>query len=101
VAAHTAELRIGADEPAARGHFPGNPIVPGAVLLREVFRILARDGKAMCCDIRAARFFHPVRPGDSLTVRWDAGEDSEIAFTCSSGTGASVVLSGKVRLRSG
>jgi 3-hydroxyacyl-[acyl-carrier-protein] dehydratase len=101
VAAQIAALRIRADEPAAQGHFPGNPIIPGAVLLREVLRFIARDGKAACCDIRAARFFHPVRPGEDLTVRWDAAGEDEIVFTCSSGTGACRVLSGTIRLRPG
>lgn len=32
----TAPLRIGAEHPALAGHFPGNPVVPGVVLLRHV-----------------------------------------------------------------
>ncbi len=99
MAGHSAELHVRADEPAANGHFPGNPIVPGAVLLREVLRILSPDGEAMCCEIRSARFFHPVRPGDRLTIHWDAQAEGDISFTCATETEARRVLSGTIRMR--
>ena len=99
MAAHSAELRIRADEPGADGHFPGNPIVPGAVLLREILRIIAGDGEAMCREIRSARFFQPVRPGEGLTVRWVTQEDGDIGFTCTTGTAGQRVLSGTVRMQ--
>jgi 3-hydroxyacyl-[acyl-carrier-protein] dehydratase len=100
VPAHSAELHIRADEPAAEGHFPGNPIVPGAVLLREVLRILAPSSKAMCSEIRTARFFHPVRPGDRLTVRWDSQAAGDVSFTCSERSTERRILSGVLCMRS-
>jgi 3-hydroxymyristoyl/3-hydroxydecanoyl-(acyl carrier protein) dehydratase len=99
MAAHAAELHVRADESAAEGHFPGNPIVPGAVLLRDVLRIVAADGEAACSEIRSARFFQPVRPGDRMIVRWDVHASGEIAFTCSTATGDQRVMSGKLRIR--
>jgi 3-hydroxymyristoyl/3-hydroxydecanoyl-(acyl carrier protein) dehydratase len=99
MSAHEAALHLRADEPAAIGHFPGNPIIPGAVLLREVLRIVAPDGEAMCCEIRAARFFKPVRPGDSLTIRWNTPGEGEISFTCAGGVTEERVLSGTIRVR--
>ncbi len=101
MAAHAAELHVRADEPSADGHFPGNPVIPGAVLLREVIRIVARDGAATCCEIRSARFFQPVRPGDRLTIRWDAQHAGDISFTCATGTAGQRVLSGTIRMRAG
>jgi 3-hydroxymyristoyl/3-hydroxydecanoyl-(acyl carrier protein) dehydratase len=77
----TADLQLRADEPAVNGHFPGNPVVPGAVLLREVIRIVFPNDTVLCYEIRSARFFHPVRPGDRLTMRWDTQADGAIAFT--------------------
>ena len=35
-ATYTTALRIGSDHPSLAGHFPGNPIVPGVVLLDRV-----------------------------------------------------------------
>lgn len=62
----TIEIHFAADHPTAAGHFPSNPIIPGALLLDEVIRTL--PGGAI--GIRAAKFFHPVRPGDIINVEW-------------------------------
>ena len=99
MAAHVAELHVRADEPSANGHFPGNPIVPGAVLLREIVRMLSNDGEAACYEIRSARFYQPVRPGDCLTVRWDPREAGDIVFTCSRGQAEPRILSGTLHMR--
>jgi 3-hydroxymyristoyl/3-hydroxydecanoyl-(acyl carrier protein) dehydratase len=99
MSAHQAALHLRADEPSAVGHFPGNPIIPGAVLLREVLRVVAPDDEAMCCEIRAARFFKPVRPGDCLIVRWDMPREGEISFSCAGGMTEERVLSGTIYMR--
>ena len=41
--AYVHSIGIAADHPAFAGHFPGMPILPGAVLLDEVLRIIERD----------------------------------------------------------
>jgi 3-hydroxyacyl-[acyl-carrier-protein] dehydratase len=99
MAAHVTDLHVRADEPSVEGHFPGNPIVPGAVLLREIVRVLGSDGGAACCEIRSARFYQPVHPGDRLTIRWDSQASGDIAFTCSRGTTEPSILSGTLRMR--
>src|SRR5208283_2494417 len=99
MAAQSAELHVRADEPAAKGHFPGNPIVPGATLLREIVRILSPDGETVCCRIHSMKFFRPVRPGDRLTIRWEDQPTGDISFTCSTATAEHRVLSGTIRMR--
>ena len=59
-------LRIAADHPAQLGHFPGNPIVPGALLLDEILARLLPAGWAP--GIEAAKFHHPVRFGEPMTL---------------------------------
>jgi len=76
----TATLRFVPGEPAAEGHFPGNPIIPGAVLLRE---ILAALNASANCDIRSMKFHHPVRPGDSLVMTWTWTAPGEARISCS------------------
>ena len=78
------------DDPAAEGHFPGNPIIPGAALLREVVNAVSPARGMMCHEIRSAKFLRPVRPGDQVTIVWEekAGvwvenAGGEISFTCS------------------
>jgi 3-hydroxymyristoyl/3-hydroxydecanoyl-(acyl carrier protein) dehydratase len=66
---NTTERRIDPAHPAADGHFPGNPIMPGAVLLDEIRAAIP----VATCGLRAAKFLIPVRPGDRLAIRWTTG----------------------------
>jgi 3-hydroxyacyl-[acyl-carrier-protein] dehydratase len=75
---HSVALHIAPEHPAFAGHFPGQPLLPGAALLAEVLEALlevpalaARIGTAP--RLGAAKFLAPVRPGAHLTVRLDAG----------------------------
>ena len=51
--------------PAADGHFPGNPVIPGAVLLSEALRMIEAQTVRRLSPyrIRRAKFPHPARPG--------------------------------------
>jgi 3-hydroxyacyl-[acyl-carrier-protein] dehydratase len=91
-----AELRIARDHAAYAGHFPGTPVLPGAVLLDEVLREISRSRGI---DLRAwrvanAKFLQVVRPGDALTLEHSASLPT-IRFTvrCAGSTIASGVLS--------
>lgn len=79
----SSEVRFAPDHPTAAGHFPANPIIPGALLLDEVVRAVAGpapdDGEVV---IRAAKFFRPVRPGETVVVRWQSETDGGIRFEC-------------------
>jgi 3-hydroxyacyl-[acyl-carrier-protein] dehydratase len=94
-----AECRFPTDHPAADGHFPGNPIIPGAILLREVVNVLSAGTGAVCCQIRSARFLQPVRPGDRLTIVWEQRTAGEFSFTCSLGSPERRVLVGTLRMQ--
>jgi 3-hydroxyacyl-[acyl-carrier-protein] dehydratase len=75
----TAIRHFPAGHPASDGHFPGNPIIPGAVLLRD---IIAAIGATMW-DIRSAKFLQPVRPGDTVVIFWAPRADGDVSFSCS------------------
>lgn len=79
--ANSREMRFAIDHPTAAGHFPGNPIIPGAVLLDEVLSALAAGG-AGACRIRSAKFHQPVRPGDRLLIRWEVPSPGQAKFEC-------------------
>ena len=74
------EIRFSIDHPTAAGHFPGNPIIPGAVLLDEVLQAIAGDGGAAPSVIRSVKFLQPVRPGDVLLIRWQPQPRGETKF---------------------
>ncbi len=62
---------IPADHPAFAGHFPGNPIFPGVMLLDKVLHaIAAATGIALdICQISSVKFLSPAGPGDELVIQ--------------------------------
>lgn len=63
--------------PAFAGHFPGQPLLPGVVLLAEALEVLLREAPASVGPqprVHAVKFLAPVRPGADLEVCWTTGE---------------------------
>jgi 3-hydroxymyristoyl/3-hydroxydecanoyl-(acyl carrier protein) dehydratase len=85
---HRSELHIAADHPAYAGHFPNFPLLPGAVLLDEALRSLARAHGIDLTEWRvaSAKFLQIVRPGTSLTLQHSAPIAPTIRFAILSGT---------------
>jgi 3-hydroxyacyl-[acyl-carrier-protein] dehydratase len=65
-------VRIAATHPALPGHFPGNPIVPGVVLLDRVAAAIERARGARIARIASVKFLAPLKPD----------EDAELRVTC-------------------
>jgi 3-hydroxyacyl-[acyl-carrier-protein] dehydratase len=82
----SADLVFPADHPAAAGHFPGNPILPGALLLDAIVLAVSRAAAAQSVAIRSAKFLRPVRPGDRLRVAWET-KGADTHFSCIAGSG--------------
>jgi 3-hydroxyacyl-[acyl-carrier-protein] dehydratase len=69
-----------------RGHYPGNPIMPGVLLCESVFQTAAcflskklsaeaKDGRTpVLSRIQDAKFKQIVRPGDTLTIQTELVE---------------------------
>lgn len=77
-------LHIAADHPTGAGHFPGNPIIPGALLLAEVLRaIAAAEGlRIASCNVKSAKFQHPARPGDCVEIEYAFTASGALDFKC-------------------
>jgi len=63
---------VDADHPSLPGHFPGNPVVPGVVLLDRIAAAIERAGAGTLRRIGAVKFLAAVQPG----------EDIECVVTC-------------------
>jgi 3-hydroxymyristoyl/3-hydroxydecanoyl-(acyl carrier protein) dehydratase len=74
-------MRFASDHPTAAGHFPGYPIIPGALLLDAVLVAIRGAAATRTCRIRAAKFLRPVRPGDRLRIEWTE-RDGKTEFRC-------------------
>ena len=92
----TVERTFPSDHAAAQGHFPGNPIIPGALLLSETLRAIESSlGKDLLpYQIRSAKFLRPVRPGERVSIDFSSRDEKRISFSCK--VGATLVLAGEV-----
>jgi 3-hydroxyacyl-[acyl-carrier-protein] dehydratase len=80
-----AEQVFPADHPALPGHFPGDPVIPGALLLAETLRAIESGlGVPLSpCRIRSAKFLSPARPGDRIVIEFSpTGAGAEVSFCC-------------------
>jgi len=84
--------RFASDHPTGAGHFPGNPIIPGALLLDRMLDAMGLSGSTRQ-EVRVAKFLHPVRPGDAVTFRWRE-TDRDVCFECVLTDSGEVALSG-------
>jgi hypothetical protein len=79
--------RFAADEPFFADHFPGDPIVPGAVLLSEASDLLNESlgGLAGPVELVSARFPDSARPGEDCLFRMDVVPNGQYRIECTQG----------------
>ena len=85
-----ASVTFAANHPVFAGHFPGRPIVPGALLLDAVLHAAQQELRAaqhgqpdvpvtapfagpsdtpqISCQVASVKFLCPVQPGDTLVI---------------------------------
>ncbi len=70
------------DHPVFAGHFPGRPMVPGALLLDEILHAALKTSRAASngqtdtpagrlishCQVASVKFLSPVQPGETLAI---------------------------------
>ena len=84
---------IPAEHPALAGHFPGNPLVPGVLLLEQVQRAIeAEAGPLPALRLPQVKFVQPLRPGQPARVELEPRAPGRWRFR---------VLHGQVLLASG
>ena len=62
-------FKINADHPCLAGHFPGNPIVPGVVVLDEISHaILGKYNVHKIIGFSSVKFLQPLLAGQNVSV---------------------------------
>lgn len=74
---------IAASHPSLPGHFPGNPLVPGVLVLDEVVTGAARafGGEMQVRAIPQVKFVTSLRPEQTARVRIEVTSASQLRFT--------------------
>ena len=98
-------LHFPADHPAFAGHFPGHPMVPGALLLDAAVQAIAQAQPFACSadadaqrvwQIASAKFLSPVLPGETLTLSWLPGASGSGSSRFTIACGPRQIASGTV-----
>jgi 3-hydroxyacyl-[acyl-carrier-protein] dehydratase len=80
---HQHQGLIEAHHPSLPGHFPGNPVVPGVVILDEVLQALAQwQPQWRACGFVSVKFLQPLLPGEVFTVQLQQTKADRIKFEC-------------------
>ncbi|MGH8687862.1 MAG: 3-hydroxyacyl-ACP dehydratase FabZ family protein [Burkholderiales bacterium] len=71
-----ARLHFAPSHPAFAGHFPGAPVVPGALLLAAALEALGLAGAG--AHIASVKFLSPVAPDEAVEVTCEDGARLEL-----------------------
>ena len=85
-------LRVPERHPAFAGHFPDAPLLPGVVLLDEMLHSLG--DAAQVWVVSSAKFLHPVRPGEMLTLEHNVLASGSIRFVIRTSAAGALVATG-------
>lgn len=69
-------LALAADHPVFAGHFPGQPIVPGALLLDLAIHAINAHSQRSVQHISQAKFLSPALPGEAIEAEFEIDGDS-------------------------
>lgn len=92
------EYCVEPSHPSLVGHFPGNPVVPGVVILDAVVRALTKWQPGMgVAGFPNTKFVSPLLPGERLGIKIELREEAGAAFKCT--VAERLVAQGKLKLQ--
>jgi 3-hydroxyacyl-[acyl-carrier-protein] dehydratase len=91
---HSEQFHIAASHPALPGHFPGNPVVPGVVLLDRVAEVIGRVWARRISGFAQVKFQRPLLPEQRAELILERGTGVRFRILA----GAETIASGVVEL---
>lgn len=89
---------IPSTHPAIPGHFPGNPVVPGVLILERVKQsVVALSGIATVEGFPQVKFVSPLRPDEPFVVCVASGGPGIYAFECH--RDGELMCTGRIKMR--
>ncbi len=82
------QLLIAPSHPSLAGHFPGNPIVPGVVILGEILESIGQSlgERLMVIQVPVVKFHSPLRPNETVDLTFDLLPKQHVTFSCHVGS---------------
>jgi 3-hydroxymyristoyl/3-hydroxydecanoyl-(acyl carrier protein) dehydratase len=81
------DLVVPKEHPCFAAHFPGNPIVPGALLLQWIIRNAREHFNEDFVGIKSMKFLSLVKPGDNCMLEIEKPDNlSSIKVVCLRGS---------------
>jgi 3-hydroxyacyl-[acyl-carrier-protein] dehydratase len=83
--------------PALAGHFPGNPIIPGVLLLSEVMRAVEHHFGPLVGSYSwpIVKFIAPLRPNERFAINIESEDRDRFAFSVT--RGGTMIVSGSLQ----
>lgn len=89
---------IGSDHPSLPGHFPGNPVVPGVVILSHIMTNLSQHlPEYQAAGIRKLKFLQPLLAQQEVCTEFGAIKNDRVRFKCLLAD-RSIVVEGNLKL---
>ena len=74
-----ADFRVSANHPSLRGHLPGQPIVPGVLLLDHVIEVAEQATGRLVTGVRDVKFILVLRPDEEAHVLCEV-DSKQVSF---------------------
>ena len=95
---HKATDTIPSVHPSLPGHFPGDPIVPGVLLLARVLEAAAHAFGVAVTGVPLAKFHARLKPAEKFEIALERSSDALVRFRVM--RSETLIASGTFRLRS-
>ena len=94
------DVRVPANHPSLPGHFPGNPIVPGVLLLDVIVANLERATGRRIVSLDQVKFLSVLRPEEHALAQCELdGDTATFRAVARWGTATVLLASGTVSLQ--